>query len=112
MIKTSLRYTILRIRQKISFMAFKKHQTVSELICQTIVNISDRQQKDGLIMDFRDSDLQFMMEQRKTFHTIIEGDIGSTFLTIMRLNFPVLKLQERQRIQKSILEKEKLICGE
>ena len=41
MIKANFRYNMLRIRSKISFMAFKKHMTISELFFTTILKVYD-----------------------------------------------------------------------
>ena len=37
-------------------MAFKKHMTVVELFCTTIVNLTDRLKKDGMIVNVDDTD--------------------------------------------------------
>jgi len=47
--KVYLKYLILRIRAKISFMALKKRQTVTELFVQTILRCYNEQQALGLI---------------------------------------------------------------
>ena len=47
--KTALKYSILRIRQKISFMAFMKKMTIQELILQTIVKSHEKFEAEGQI---------------------------------------------------------------
>ena len=39
--KTEFRFKLLRIRQKISLMAFIKHMTINELFINTILNKFD-----------------------------------------------------------------------
>ena len=51
MIKTEIRYKILRIRCKISLMAYIKKQTVVELLMRTILSTSINLKKYGLVSD-------------------------------------------------------------
>jgi len=47
--QTTLKYTILRARQKISFMAFQKGLTITELFTNACLSLYQAMKKEGLI---------------------------------------------------------------
>jgi len=48
--KAEFRFKILRIRNKLSFMAFIKTMTFHELMLNTILRIIERLEKDGIVL--------------------------------------------------------------
>jgi len=92
-------------------MAFKKHMTIVELFATTILRLLNLQQKDGLVTNMSATDYQTLMDQRKQMQDLLDGEIGNTFLTIMRINARNMKLNERQKILNQIDLKESSAFG-
>ena len=79
--KTLTKYNILRIRQKISYIAFSKNMTVSELILYQVLKTHNKFVKEGWIPLY-DGKLE---EKQKIFMDLLAED-KTMFAGVMRIN--------------------------
>lgn len=77
--KTFLKYTIIKIRQKISYSAFLRKQTVLELFCRQILMSYKMTQSQNDLVNSQKV-MQHMDEFTKT------SSLSSCFLLLMKLN--------------------------
>lgn len=80
--RTMQRYNLVRIRAKISYMAFLESQTIPELFCNTILEshkLLVRQRE--IPVNNQNSELK-----EEIFQNILSGDVSSFFSEAIKIN--------------------------
>ena len=101
MMRASFRFTISKIRQKISFMAFAKKQTITELFITAIISSYNdisiqKQMRPGIPADVQ-QDLE----------NILQGQISNVFKFMMRMKINYGKINSTNLSHKLYLERQK-----
>lgn len=76
--KTFLKYTIIKVRQKISYSAFVKKQTVVELFCRQILSTL------SLTKSYENDDCLKVMEYMDEFTKT--SSLSNCFMLLIKLN--------------------------
>ena len=80
--KTLTKYSILRIRQKISFMAFMKKMTVLEMIMESVLRTHDLFVQEESIPLYD----PLLLEKHEIFNKILFDEQPTAFMAIMKIN--------------------------
>ena len=81
--RTMQRYNLVRIRAKISYMAFIQRQTIPELICNSILESHKILVRQNEIPEHEKN----LLEKEKLFQQIMKGDVNSFFAVAQKINF-------------------------
>jgi len=84
--KTEFRFKLLRIRTKLSFMAYQRDMTIIEMILNQILTTSRKMEKDGMIYKDPSFTYEALSEDDALVSELLNPWEVKSFVTLIQLN--------------------------